>query len=122
VYWLPVSSARKNPPHRIGLPDAVVFGGDQALVEATGDLASRQPTGPVLWHHSDRGLLGAVFHELVVQAVEAKRELAGVRAPVPVLRDAESVQGFKDPRMARVGEPSDLPDRKVSLGIEPLKV
>jgi len=104
------------------LPDAVVLGGDKLQVETTGDLSKRQPAGTVLTHHSDRGLLGTVLHELVVQAVEAKRELAGVRAPVPVLRDAESVQGFKDPRMARVGEPCDLPDRKVSLGIEPLKV
>ena len=97
VDWLPVSSTRTYLPRRVGLPDAIVLGRDELLVEVDGNLPQRQPTGPVLSHHSDRGLLGAVFHELAIQAVEAKRELAGVRAPVPVLRDAESVQGFKDP-------------------------
>jgi hypothetical protein len=68
VGWLPVSRTRKYSPRRVGLPDTILLGRDKLQVEVACNLPQRQPAGAVLSHHPDRGLLGAVLHELVVPA------------------------------------------------------
>jgi len=71
--------------------------------------------------HSDRGLLGAVFHELVVQVVEAEGQLARSLAPIPVPQDAEPIQGTQHTCMARANQPLDLAGGQVLARVEPLQ-
>ena len=77
-----MSRTSKYPPHRVGLPDAILLDRNEALVEIASNLPERQPAGPILSHHSDRGLLVAVLHELVVQVVGAERQRPDPLPPV----------------------------------------
>ena len=79
------------------------------------------PTGPIVSHHPDRGLLGAVLHDLVVDVVEAEGQVANPLAPVRVPRNGEPVQSIKRRRPARAGQPSDLPDGQALTSIEPIE-
>jgi hypothetical protein len=89
-----VSRTGKYPSHRVRLPDAVLFGRDEILVEVASDFPQRKPTGAILAHHSDHRLLGAVLHELVLQVVEAEGQRANPCRSVLASSDAEPVQSF----------------------------
>ena len=99
----------KYPPDRVGFPDTILPGRNEPLIELASDLPQGQPAGPVLSHHSDRGLLGAVFHEPLVEAIEAVGHAASSLVPGPVPRDAEPVKSFKHSRMPRASQTRDLP-------------
>jgi len=115
----PVSHTGEYLPHGVGLPDSILLGRDNLQVEIAGDLAQRQPIGAVLPHHADCSLLGAVLHELAVEVVEAESQVASSLALVP--RDAEPVQGFQHPCLARSDQPVDLTEGQVLAAIEPLE-
>ena len=68
----PVSSVGKNFPHCVCLPYAILLGRDELEVEISANRPQGQPACSVLAHHSDRGLLAVVPHELVVQVVETE--------------------------------------------------
>ena len=117
----PVSSTRKYLPHCAGLPDTILLGRNEPLVEVASDLPQREPVGPVLSHHSDHRLLGAVLHQPVIQVVEAEGHVASPLAPVPVLWDAEPVKGFQHPRPAGAGQARDLPGGQVFVRVESIE-
>lgn len=87
----------KYLPHRVGLPDAILLGRNEHLIEIAGNLPQRQPASPVLSHHSDRGLPGAVLPELVVEVVEAEGQVTSPLVPVP--RSASALAGVYAPAM-----------------------
>lgn len=63
---------------------------NEVQVEVACDLPQRQSPSAVLPHHSDRCLLGAVLHELVVQVVEAEGQSPGPLSAAFAWRDAEA--------------------------------
>ncbi len=119
---LPLSRPGKDLPYSVGLPDAVLLGRNEHLVEIARYLSQRQPIGPALSHHSDRRLLGLVFHELVVEVVEAKGQVTSPFVTVAILRDSKSIQGLYHHRTANVGKPGDFAGGKVLFGVESAKV
>jgi hypothetical protein len=57
--------------------------------------------------------ISGIGHSLVVQKVKAEGHVVSPLVPVPVLRDAQSVQGLQHHRTAHPCKPGDLSGREV---------
>ena len=71
-------------------------------------IPQRESARPLLLHHADRGLLGAVRHYFVGLVVQAEGERAGPLVAVDVQRDGEPAKSIQDRGTARGGNPGDF--------------
>ena len=84
-------------------------------------LPQRQPAESILTDYPDRGLLGAVLHELVVEVIKTEGQGANPLVPIPVLWNVEPVQSIKHRRPAGADKPGDFPGGHAFVRIKPLE-